>query len=393
MKTLKRSTNIVKKVYESLGNYLSPSNFTYLWSFGSMAFLCLIIQIISGLFLSMFYTPDINMAFSSVEYINRELYYGWLVRYIHMNGASLFFLVVYLHMSKHILFGSYTYPRQVLWFSGVLILIIMMATAFLGYVLPWGQMSLWGATVITSLVSAIPVIGVDLVYWLWGGLSVDNATLGRFYSLHFLLPFVILGLSLSHIVYLHEFGSNNPLGTISRTDNIPFFLNYIVKDLYSWICLLLFFSLFVYYNSDFFGHPDNYVLGDFMVTPRQIVPEWYFLPLFAILRSIPSKLGGLIVTVIAVCCLLFLPYSIGIFQSARNSAGKPALNFLIHLFYLNILFLGWTGGQVAEPLYLFLGKLALTIYFAFFIFFLFFNIVEYYVILLYGFLNFKKNKC
>lgn len=277
MQSLKRSTNLVKKVYEGLGNYLSPSNFTYLWSLGSMALICLIIQIISGIFISMFYKADINMAFTSVEYINRELYYGWLVRYIHMNGASIFFLVVYLHMSKHILYGSYTYPRQVLWFSGMIIFILMMATAFVGYVLPWGQMSLWGATVITNIFSAIPVIGIDFVYWLWGGLSVENATLSRFYSLHFLLPFVILALSFIHLVFLHEFGSNNPLGIISKTDNIPFYLNYIIKDLYSWICLFFFFSYFVFFNVNFFGHPDNYIAGDFMVTPTQIVPEWYFL--------------------------------------------------------------------------------------------------------------------
>lgn len=390
MRTLKRSTNIVRKVYESLGNYLSPSNFTYLWSLGSMAFFCLLIQIISGLFLSMFYTPDINLAFSSVEYINREVHYGWLIRYIHMNGASLFFLVVYLHMSKNILFGSYTFPRQVLWFSGMIIFILMMATAFLGYVLPWGQMSIWGATVITSLVSAIPIVGMDIVYWVWGGLSVDNATLSRFYSLHFLLPFVLLGLSISHIIFLHEFGSNNPIGTVYRTDNMPFFWNYIIKDLLSLYFLLFFFVLFIFYTPDYFGHPDNYILGDFMVTPKQIVPEWYFLPLFAILRSIPSKLGGLLVTVFAVLFLMFLPYCIGIFQSSRNSVTKRPLMFLIHLFYLNLIFLGWTGGQIAEPLYIFVGQLSLFIYFSFFFLFLFYHIIESFVISM--FKQFKQFK-
>ena len=370
MRTLKRSTNIVKKLYEGLGNYLSPSNFTYMWSLGSMALICLIIQILSGLFISMFYKPDINMAFTSVEYINRELYYGWLVRYIHMNGASIFFLVVYLHMSKHILYGSYTYPRQVLWFSGMIIFILMMATAFMGYVLPWGQMSLWGATVITNIFSAIPVIGIDFVYWLWGGFSIENATLSRFYSLHFLFPFVILALSFVHLVFLHEFGSNNPLGIIYRTDNIPFYLSYMIKDLYSWICLFLFFSFFVFFNVNYFGHPDNYIAGDFMVTPTHIVPEWYFLPLYAILRSVPSKLGGLIVLGIAFMCFLFLPYFIGVFQLVRNSLFKPFLKLIIPLFYFNLLFLGWIGGQTAEPLYLFLGQFALFIYFIFFMYFL-----------------------
>ena len=390
MRTLKRSTNIVKKAYEGLGNYLSPSNFTYMWSLGSMALICLIIQILSGLFISMFYKPDINMAFTSVEYINRELYYGWLVRYIHMNGASIFFLVVYLHMSKHILYGSYTYPRQVLWFSGMIIFILMMATAFMGYVLPWGQMSLWGATVITNIFSAIPVIGVDFVYWLWGGLSVENATLSRFYSLHFLFPFIILGLSIIHLVFLHEFGSNNPLGIIYRTDNIPFYLSYMIKDLYSWICLFLFFSFFVMFSSNYFGHPDNYIAGDFMVTPTQIVPEWYFLPLYAILRSVPSKLGGLIVLGIAFMCFLFLPYFIGVFQLVRNSLFKPFLKVIIPLFYFNLLFLGWIGGQTAEPLYLFLGQLSLSIYFLFFVLFVFLNIIEFYFIFIYSFLNFHK---
>lgn len=390
MRTLKRSTNIVKKAYEGLGNYLSPSNFTYMWSLGSMALICLIIQILSGLFISMFYKPDINLAFTSVEYINRELYYGWLVRYIHMNGASIFFLVVYLHMSKHILYGSYTYPRQVLWFSGMLIFILMMATAFMGHVLPWGQMSLWGATVITNIFSAIPVIGIDFVYWLWGGLSVENATLSRFYSLHFLFPFLILALSFIHLVFLHEFGSNNALGIIYRTDNIPFYLSYMIKDLYAWICLFLFFSFFVMFHSNYFGHPDNYIAGDFMVTPTQIVPEWYFLPLYAILRSVPSKLGGLIVLGMAFMCFLFLPYFIGVFQLVRNSLFKPFLKVIIPLFYFNLLFLGWIGGQTAEPLYLFLGQLSLCVYFLFFIFFIFLNIIEFYFIFIYSFLNFHK---
>ena len=391
MRTLKRSKNVVKKIYEGLGNYLSPSNFTYMWSLGSMALICLIIQILSGLFISMFYKPDINMAFTSVEYINRELYYGWLVRYIHMNGASIFFLVVYLHMSKHILYGSYTYPRQVLWFSGIIIFFLMMATAFMGHVLPWGQMSLWGATVITNIFSAIPVVGVDFVYWLWGGLSVENATLSRFYSLHFLFPFLILALSFIHLVFLHEFGSNNSLGIIYRTDNIPFYLSYMIKDLYSWVCLFLFFSFFVMFHSNYFGHPDNYIAGNFMVTPTQIVPEWYFLPLYAILRSVPSKLGGLIILGVAFMCFLFLPYFLGIFQLVRNSLFKPFLKVIIPLFYFNLLFLGWIGGQTADPLYLFLGQLSLCMYFLVFIFFIVLNFIEFYFIFIYSFFNFYQN--
>lgn len=393
MKTIKRTTSIVKKVYEGLGNYLSPSNFTYLWSLGSMALFCLLIQIISGLFLSMFYKPDISMAFSSIEYIQRELYYGWLLRYIHMNGASVFFLIVYLHMAKHIIFGSYSYPRQVLWISGMVIFFLMMATAFMGYVLPWGQMSLWGATVITNIFSAIPVVGLQFVYWLWGGLSLENATLSRFYSLHFLLPFVILSVAIIHLIFLHEFGSNNPLGVISRTDNITFYLNYIIKDLYSWVLLLLFFVFFVFFSPNYFGHPDNYIFGDFMVTPTKIVPEWYFLPLYAILRSVPSKLGGLIVLVIAILFFLFWPFFIGVFQLVRNSFFKPFLKILLPLFFFNLLFLGWIGGQSVEPLYLFLGQLSIFAYFFIFFLFVLLNIIEFYIIFSYGFILKNINKC
>lgn len=391
MRTIKRSTNIIKKLYEGLGNYLSPSNFTYMWSLGSIALICLIIQIISGLLLSMFYKPDISMAFTSVEYINRELYYGWLIRYIHMNGASIFFLIVYLHMAKNIIYGSNSYPRQVLWGSGMLIFFCMMATAFMGYVLPWGQMSLWGATVITNIFTAIPIIGVDFVYWLWGGLSVENATLSRFYSLHFLFPFIILALSIIHLIFLHEFGSNNPLGIVSRTDSINFYINYIIKDLYSWILLFVFFSFFVFFNPNYFGHPDNYILGDFMVTPTQIVPEWYFLPLYAILRSVPSKLGGLLVLVVVILFFLFWPYWVGVFQTIRNSYFKPFLKIIIPIFFFNLLFLGWIGGQSVEPLYLFLGQLSIFLYFLCFFLFFFCNIIEFYIIYSYNLLK-KKDK-
>jgi quinol-cytochrome oxidoreductase complex cytochrome b subunit len=387
MKTIKRFTNISRKVYESLGNYLSPSNFTYLWSFGSLALICLVLQIITGLFLSMYYTADIQLAFSSVEYINRELYYGWLWRYTHMTGASMFFLVVYLHIAKNIFYGSFTYPRQILWFSGVILFILMMATAFLGYVLPWGQMSLWGATVITNIFSAIPVIGMDFVIWLWGGMSVDNATLSRFYSLHFLLPFIIAAVAILHLVFLHEYGSNNPLGILSRTDSIPFYINYIIKDLYSVILLLLFIIGIVFFNSNYFGHPDNYIAGDFMVTPTQIVPEWYFLPLYAILRSVPSKLGGLLILIVVFMFFMFWPLLIGIFQIVRNSVFKPFNKLVMPLFFFNLVFLGWIGGQAVEPLYLLLGQIAISLYFFIFFFFFFTNIIEFYVVYWY---NFKK---
>jgi ubiquinol-cytochrome c reductase cytochrome b subunit len=274
-----------------------------------------------------------------------------------------------------------------LWFSGMVIFFLMMATAFMGYVLPWGQMSLWGATVITNIFSAIPLIGVDFVYWSWGGLSVENATLSRFYSLHFLFPFIILAVVIIHLVFLHEFGSNNPLGIISRTDNITFYLNYIIKDLYSWILLLLFFAFFVFFSPNYFGHPDNYIFGDFMVTPTQIVPEWYFSPLYAILRSVPSKLGGLIVLVIAILFFLFWPFFLGVFQLVRNSFFKPFLKILLPLFFFNLLFLGWIGGQSVEPLYLFLGQLSIFVYFFIFFIFVLVNVLEFYIIFSYGFIS------
>lgn len=369
--------------------YPTPITLTYAWSFGALAGICLVIQMLSGIFLAMHYTPHIDLAFSSVEHIMRDVNNGWLIRYIHANGASMFFIVVYFHIFRGLYYGSYMTPRELLWCSGVVIFILMMATAFMGYVLPWGQMSIWGATVITNIFSAIPVIGIDFVYWLWGGLSVDNATLSRFYSLHFLFPFLILGMSFIHLVFLHEFGSNNPLGIVYRTDNIPFYLSYMIKDLYSWLLLFLFFCFFIFFSPNYFGHPDNYIAGDFMVTPTQIVPEWYFLPLYAILRSVPSKLGGLVVLGIAFMCLLFFPYFIGVFQLVRNSIVKPFLKFIIPLFYFNLLFLGWIGGQTVEPLYLFLGQLSLCIYFLFFVLFLVLNIIEFYFIFSYSFINKK----
>jgi len=274
--------------------YPTPININYAWSFGSLAGICLIIQILTGIFLAMHYTAHIDLAFSSVEHIMRDVNNGWLIRYAHANGASMFFIVVYCHIFRGLYYGSYIHPRELLWCSGVLMFILMMATAFMGYVLPWGQMSFWGATVITSLFTAIPFIGSVIVDWLWGGFTVSNATLNRFFSLHFFLPFALAGLSLLHLALLHKDGSNNPLGVDSHVDKISFYPYFFVKDLFAFFSFLFFFFIFLFYFPNILGHPDNYIPADPMQTPPHIVPEWYFLPYYAILRSIPDKLGGVL---------------------------------------------------------------------------------------------------
>jgi len=288
--------------------YPSPINLSYAWSFGSLAGVCLVIQMVTGIFLAMHYTPHIDYAFSSVEHIMRDVNNGWLIRYMHANGASMFFIVVYCHIFRGLYFGSYMHPRQLLWCSGVIIFILMMATAFMGYVLPWGQMSFWGATVITNLVTAVPLVGYVVVDWLWGGFTVNNATLNRFFSLHFFLPFLIAALVIIHLALLHKDGSNNPLGIASKNDNIPFYPYYFVKDLFSFFLFLLYFSIFLFYYPNLLGHPDNYIQADPMQTPAHIVPEWYFLPYYAILRSIPNKLGGVVAMAGSLIVFFFIPF-------------------------------------------------------------------------------------
>ena len=309
-KTIRWNKNYMLAFLDShIIHYPTPINLTYAWSFGSSAGICLIIQILSGIFLAMHYTPHIDLAFSSVEHIMRDVNNGWLIRYIHANGASMFFIVVYCHIFRGLYYGSYMQPRQLLWCSGVLIFILMMATAFMGYVLPWGQMSFWGATVITSLVSAVPVVGQSIVDWLWGGFTINNATLNRFFSLHFFLPFIIAGASALHLALLHKEGSNNPLGVDSNMDTVPFYPYYVIKDIFAFFCFLLFFSFFVFYFPNLLGHPDNYIKADPMQTPPHIVPEWYFLPFYAILRSIPDKLGGVVAMGGALIVLFLIPFT------------------------------------------------------------------------------------
>jgi len=346
-------------------DYPTPSNLTYAWSFGSTAGFCLVIQILTGVFLAMHYTPHIDLAFISVEHIMRDVNNGWLIRYMHANGGSMFFIVVYSHIFRGLYYGSYMYPREHLWCSGVIIFILMMATAFMGYVLPWGQMSFWGATVITNLFSAIPFVGPAIVEWLWGGFSVDNATLNRFFSFHFLVPFLIAGMSIVHLALLHEHGSNNPIGVESSVDKIPFYPYFYVKDLLAFFGLITVFAVFVFYFPNLMGHPDNYIPANPMVTPAHIVPEWYFLPFYAILRSIPDKLGGVIAMGGALVILLAIPFINT--SEIRSSQFRPIFRVFFWLLVVDFLILGWIGQKPVESPFVEVGQIATVFYFTFFI--------------------------
>jgi len=346
-------------------HYPTPINITYAWSFGSSAGICLIIQILSGIFLAMHYTPHIDYAFSSVEHIMRDVNYGWLIRYIHANGASMFFIVVYCHIFRGLYYGSYMQPRQLLWCSGVVLFILMMATAFMGYVLPWGQMSFWGATVITSLVTTLPIIGTTIVEWLWGGFTVNNPTLNRFFSLHFVLPFVIAGLTLIHLALLHKDGSNNPLGIDSGVDKISFYPYIFVKDLYAFFVFVFVFAFFVYFYPNSMGHPDNYIPADPLHTPAHIVPEWYFLPFYAILRSIPNKSGGAIAMFGSLLVLFLIPFTN--MSLIRSTTYRPIFKVCYWLFVSDFFVLIWVGQKPVEKIYIFIGQVATVYYFLFFI--------------------------
>jgi quinol-cytochrome oxidoreductase complex cytochrome b subunit len=348
-------------------DYPTATNISYLYGFGSLAGLMLVVQILTGIFLAMHYTAHIDLAFSSVEHIMRDVNNGWLIRYAHANGASFFFLVVYIHIARGLYYGSYMTPREHLWASGVVIFILMMATAFIGYVLPWGQMSFWGATVITNLFSAIPLIGDSIVQWLWGGFSVDNATLNRFYSLHYLLPFLIAGLVIAHLVLLHTNGNTNPLGIESKTDTVPFYPYLYVKDLFGFIVLMTIFTFVVYFYPNSLGHPDNYIPANPMVTPPHIVPEWYFLPFYAVLRSIPDKLGGVLAMGGALVVLLLMPLLNT--SEIRSTAFRPIFRKLYWFLIMDFLILGWIGGNEVETPYIEIGQIATILYFAFFLVF------------------------
>lgn len=339
---------VSKALYSYLIKYPTPMNINYLWNFGFMSAIFLVIQIVSGLFLTFFFTPHVDLAFFSVEHIMRDVNYGWLIRYIHANGASFFFFLVYIHILKGIYYGSYYFPRTLVWFTGVIIYILMMGTAFLGYVLPWGQMSYWAATVITNFVTVIPVVGKDIVYWVWGGYSINNATLNRFFSLHYLLPFVIALLSVYHIYQLHKSGSSNELGIRSHYLNkISFYPYFLVKDFFGLFIILFVFSIFVFFFPEAFNHSDNYIKANPLVTPAHIVPEWYFLPLYGILRSILNKTYGIIIMFVSLLVLFVLPF---VDKSLiKNKTFKPFNRTLFWFFSFNFLFLGYLGSQA--PVY------------------------------------------
>ena len=369
-KTFMKRLSLLKQpmlntVNEHLIDYPTPSNLSYWWGFGSTAGICLIVQILTGIFLAMHYTPHIDLAFLSVEHIMRDVEGGWFLRYMHANGASMFFIVVYLHLFRNLYYGSYASPREAVWILGVVILLLMILTAFIGYVLPWGQMSFWGATVITSLASAIPVVGVDVTHWLWGGFSVDNATLNRFFSLHYLLPFIIAGASILHIAALHQYGSNNPLGCLATVDKVSFYPYFFFKDLVGWVVFALFFSWFIFFAPNTLGHPDNYIPANPMSTPAHIVPEWYFLPVYAILRSIPNKLAGVLAIGLVFVSLLLLPFINT--SPVRSATFRPLYKKLFWLFVADALLLGWIGCQPVEDPYVLIGQIASVYFFVYFL--------------------------
>jgi quinol-cytochrome oxidoreductase complex cytochrome b subunit len=348
--------------------YPVPVNLSYLWNFGILAGFCLAIQLISGIILAMHYTPHVDLAFLSVEHIMRDVNGGWLLRYVHANGASMFFLVVYVHLFRGLYYGSYQAPRKAVWVSGVVILLLMILTAFMGYVLPWGQMSFWAATVITNLVSTIPILGNDILILLWGGYSVDNATLNRFFSLHYLLPFVILALVLVHIILLHENGSNNPLGIYSIKDKAPFTPYYTVKDIYGIVLFLFLMAFFVFFAPVYLGHPDNFIPANPLVTPTHIVPEWYFLPYYAILRSVPDKAGGITLLLLSIVMLVLLPQLSNCV--VRSGYFRPFYKLFFWFFLVNCLILGWIGGKPIESPFYEIGQFSTIFYFGYFLFIL-----------------------
>ncbi len=339
---------IVRFAYDTAISFPTPKNLNYWWTFGGILALMLGIQLVTGIVLAMHYVPHVDYAFASVERIMRDVNYGWLIRYMHANGASMFFLAVYIHMIRNLYYGSYKAPREVLWILGCLIYLAMMATAFIGYVLPWGQMSFHGAVVITNLFGALPIIGTPITTWLWGGFAVDNPTLNRFFSLHYLLPFVIAGLVVLHIWALHVPGNNNPTGVNvkSESDTVPFHPYYTVKDGFAIAVFLLLYASFVFYNPNVLGHADNYIPANPLVTPAHIVPEWYFLPFYAILRAVPDKLGGVLLMFGAIATLFVLPWLDT--SKVRSMRYRPQAKLYFWIFILAALVLGYCGGQLPD---------------------------------------------
>ena len=358
---------IFTMMQKEYGVFPTPKNFNYFWNFGALAMVTLMIMIVTGIFLAMNYTPHISMAFDSVQRIMRDVNYGWLIRYVHANGASMFFLVTYIHIFRGMYYGSYKAPRELLWILGVVILLIMMATAFFGYVLPWGQMSYWGATVITNLFSAIPVVGEPVVTWLWGGFSVANPTLNRFFSLHYLLPFVLIGIVFLHIAALHITGSNNPLGIDVKgpQDTVPFHPYYTVKDSVGLCAFLMFWAFVVFFFPNFFGAADNEIPANPLVTPAEIVPEWYLLPFYAILRSVPSKIGGVLMMFGSIGLLFVLPWLDT--SPVRSCKFRPVYRIFLFILVIACIVLGMVGAHKPEGIWVILGRLGTIYYFAHFL--------------------------
>nr|YP_009114795.1 cytochrome b [Eulemur rubriventer]O99800.1 RecName: Full=Cytochrome b; AltName: Full=Complex III subunit 3; AltName: Full=Complex III subunit III; AltName: Full=Cytochrome b-c1 complex subunit 3; AltName: Full=Ubiquinol-cytochrome-c reductase complex cytochrome b subunit [Eulemur rubriventer]AAD13169.1 cytochrome b [Eulemur rubriventer]AGZ84727.1 cytochrome b [Eulemur rubriventer]AGZ84728.1 cytochrome b [Eulemur rubriventer]AGZ84729.1 cytochrome b [Eulemur rubriventer]AII98351.1 cytochrome len=359
MNNIRKNHPLMKIMNNSFIDLPAPSNISSWWNFGSLLGACLTLQIITGLFLAMHYTADTTTAFSSVAHICRDVNYGWIIRYLHANGASMFFLCLFIHIGRGLYYGSFTLTET--WNIGIILLFTVMATAFMGYVLPWGQMSFWGATVITNLLSAIPYIGTNLVEWIWGGFSVDKATLTRFFAFHFILPFIIAALVLVHLLFLHETGSNNPLGTSSDSDKIPFHPYYTIKDLLGLLLLILLAMMLVLFSPDLLGDPDNYTPANPLSTPPHIKPEWYFLFAYAILRSIPNKLGGVLALISSILILAIIP----ILHTAkqRSMLFRPLSQCLFWTLTADLFILTWIGGQPVEHPFITIGQAASILYF------------------------------
>nr|AVM18779.1 cytochrome b [Poecilia mexicana] len=364
MANLRKSHPLLKIANDALVDLPAPANISAWWNFGSLLGLCLIAQILTGLFLAMHYTSDISMAFSSVAHICRDVNYGWLIRNMHANGASLFFVCIYLHIGRGLYYGSYLYKET--WNIGVILLLLVMMTAFVGYVLPWGQMSFWGATVITNLLSAVPYVGDTLVQWIWGGFSVDNATLTRFFAFHFLLPFIVAAATLVHLIFLHETGSNNPIGLNSDADKISFHPYFSYKDLLGFILLLTTLIALALFSPNLLGDPENFTPANPLVTPPHIKPEWYFLFAYAILRSIPNKLGGVLALLASILVLMVIPFLHT--SKQRSLTFRPLTQLLFWLLVADVIILTWIGGMPVEHPFIIIGQIASFLYFFLFLF-------------------------